>query len=161
MEVYNFLKKRYDAFYEQLERDCKEEGWDISFDEDKLFHDIEKINGHEGIGISQYPALCGLELELNDEGWRMMFEFGHVDRRDTPVYTADDYTADLKFKGIIYDPNNVEYPFAYEAEWFYSHAPGEWDEKWEDFNHPECLPNDVIKDFMDILHEKVEFGFYS
>ena len=157
MDVYDFLKKRYDAFYELLERDCKEKGWDISFDSTKLFHDIHQINGHEGLGISQYPKVCGEEIEL-DEGWRLIFDHGYVDSRSTPVSDEGDETIDLHFKGTFYNPNNVEYPFTYTAMYFWSHAPCEWTTEEEDFKYPKGVPSDIIEHFMEIMRDKARWG---
>ena len=157
MDVHDFLKKRYDAFYDLLERDCREKGWDITFNENFLFHDIHQINGHDGIGISQYPKVTGEEIEM-DEGWRLIFDHGYVDNKSTPVSSDGDETIDVYFKGTFYNPNQVEYPFTYKAMYFWNHAPAEMDTEEENFNYPKGIPEEVIEQFIEIIHEKARWG---
>jgi len=157
MDVYNFLKSRYEVFYELLKSECKTKGWNISFDATKLFHDIRQINGHDGIGISQYPKVNGEEI-IMDEGWRLIFDHGYVDSRTTPVSDEGDETIDLSFKGTFYNPNNVEYPFTYKAMYFWNNAPAEMDTEEEDFDYPKGVPSDITEQFIEIMHEKARWG---
>lgn len=162
MDVYNFLKNRYDAFYELLERDCSEKGWDISFDTTKLFHDIHQINGHSGSGISQYPKVCGVEHEL-PEGWRMVFERGSVERTDSPGTWDGDENIEVYFKGTFYNPNQVEYPFEFGANYFWNDGPSELNDIDENewyFKQKisKMIPDEVIDDFLEIIRDKARWG---
>ena len=157
MDVHDFLKSRYEVFYELLKNECKTKGWNISFDKTKLFHDITNINGHRGVGISQYPKVNGEEI-LMDEGWRLIFDYGYVDSTSTPINDEGDETIDLSFKGTFYNPNNVEYPFTYKAIYFWNNAPAEMDTEEEDFDYPKGVPSDITEQFIEIMHEKARWG---
>jgi hypothetical protein len=157
MDVYNFLKNRYDAFYDLLERDCRAKGWDISFDPGMLFRDINFINGHEGLGISQYPKVNGEEI-IMDCGWRLVFDHGFVDTTSTPVSSDGDETIVLYYKGTFYNPNQVEYPFTYKAMYFWNNAPAEMDTEEENFDYPKGVPEEVIEHFMEIMRDKARWG---
>jgi len=150
MDVYNFLKSRYEVFYELLKNECKTKGWNISFDKTKLFHDIANIDGHRGVGISQYPKVNGEEI-IMDEGWRLIFDYGYANDHG-------DETIDLSFKGTFYNPNNVEYPFTYKAIYFWNNAPAEMDTEEEDFDYPKGVPSDITEQFIEIMHEKARWG---
>lgn len=157
MDIYNFLKSRYEVFYELLKNECKTKGWKISFDKTKLFHDINEINGHEGRGISQYSKVNGQEI-LMDEGWRLIFDYGYVDSTSTPLNDEGDETIELSFKGTFYNPNNVEYPFTYKATYFWNNAPAEMDTEEEDFIYPKGVPSDITEQFIEIMHGKARWG---
>ena len=157
MDIYSFLKSRYEVFYELLKNECKTKGWKISFDKTKLFHDINEINGHEGRGISQYSKVNGQEI-LMDEGWRLIFDYGYVDSTSTPLNDEGDETIELSFKGTFYNPNNVEYPFTYKATYFWNNAPAEMDTEEEDFIYPKGVPSDITEQFIEIMHGKARWG---
>ena len=157
MDVYNFLKNRYEVFYELLKSECKTKGWNISFDKSKLFHDIANIDGHRGAGISQYPKVNGEEI-LMDEGWRLIFDYGYVDSTSTPINDEGDETIELSFKGTFYNPNNVEYPFIYKATYFWNNAPSEMEHEEEVFDYPKGVPSDITEQFIEIMHEKARWG---
>ena len=157
MDVHDFLKSRYEVFYELLKNECKTKGWNISFDKTKLFHDITNINGHRGVGISQYPKVNGEEI-LMDEGWRLTFDYGYVDSTSTPINDEGDETIELSFKGTFYNPNNVEYPFTYKATYFWNNAPSEMEHEEEVFDYPKGVPSDITEQFIEIMHEKARWG---
>jgi hypothetical protein len=150
MDVHDFLKSRYEVFYELLKNECKTKGWNISFDATKLFHDIRQINGHDGIGISQYPKVNREEI-IMDEGWRLIFDYGYANDH------GDD-TIDLSFKGTFYNPNNVEYPFTYKATYFWNNALSEMEHEEEVFDYSKGVPSDITEQFIEIMHEKARWG---
>ena len=74
MEVYEFVKDSYDAFHGQLKQK-----WEISFNDDKIFHGMKDANGHEDRGISPllasslqrhtYGVYNSLRRDCNENGW--------------------------------------------------------------------------------------------
>ena len=153
MDVYNFLKNRYDSFHELLKRECEENGWDITFNKYDLFHDIVKVNGHKGYGLNQYPIVNGEESSL-EYGWRVVFDHGYI-KSEIDDRVRYGTLEEVYFSGTFCDPNGEEYPFVYNADYEVDRVDNIKNVVKEEFSHPDDIPEDVLEEFKDLIEDKL------
>jgi len=145
METYFYVKSRFEVFYELMEMECREKGWEVSFDKNNLYKGIDKINGHKGSVIHQYPDVAGKEIILCD-GWWLIFDHGYA--------LSGDISVEMEYSGNFYNPNGVEYPFHYESEYLRKDV-----EPVRLIMEAKFVPSATTEEFIEIMRSKVHWVF--